>query len=143
MNYEEKAAWLRRYQAALRGERLLADEVERLRAEAARVSPLLTGMPGAGPDPDRLPRAVERILEAQRLLEAQVRRCMALRDEVERAVCAVQDERLREVLRRRYILGQTLEQAAGAMSYDYRWAKRLHRQAVEALCPQGELERAG
>ena len=64
MTYEEKARWLCRYQTALHSEQLLAEEVERLRAESERVTPLLTGMPGAGPDLDRLPRAVERILEA-------------------------------------------------------------------------------
>ena len=79
MTYEEKARWLGRYQTALHSEQLLAEEVERLRAESERVTPLLTGMPGAGPDLDRLPRAVERILEAQQRLEAQVRRCLVLR----------------------------------------------------------------
>lgn len=139
MTYEEKAAWLCRYQTALHSERLLAEEAERLRAEAERVTPLLTGMPGTGPDPDRLPRAVERILEVQQRLETQVWRCLVLRREVETAICAVQDERLREILRRRYILGQTLEKAAEAMMYDYRWTKRLHHRAVEQLAPPDPL----
>lgn len=108
-------------------------------AAACTGSLLLTGMPGAGPDLDRLPRAVERILEAQQRLEAQVRRCLVLRGEVETAICAVQDERLREILRRRYILGQTLEKAAEAMTYDYRWTKRLHHRAVEQLAPPSPL----
>ena len=55
---------------------------------------------------------------------------------METAICAVQDERLREILRRRYILGQTLEKAAEAMTRDYRWTKRLHHRAVEQLAPE-------
>ena len=36
MTYDEKVRWLRRYQDSLRREKELAEEVERLRSEAAR-----------------------------------------------------------------------------------------------------------
>lgn len=46
MIYTDKVAWLRRYQESLRREKELAEEVERLQSEAARITPLLSGMPG-------------------------------------------------------------------------------------------------
>lgn len=38
MTYDEKLAFLRRYRDALRREKTIADEIEALRAEAARVT---------------------------------------------------------------------------------------------------------
>lgn len=58
MTYDEKIAFLRRYRDALRWEKTIADEIEALRTEAARVTQALTGMPGGG-DGQAIPRAEE------------------------------------------------------------------------------------
>ena len=71
MTYQEKIAWLGQYRAAVRREQMLEGELEMMRAAAERVTACLTGMPGAGPNPDRLPKAVERIEETQKKLEQQ------------------------------------------------------------------------
>ena len=70
MTYDEKIAFLRRYRDALRREKTIADEIEALRTEAARVTQALTGMPGGG-DGQAIPRAVERIMDAQQRLAAE------------------------------------------------------------------------
>ena len=72
MTNAEKKAWLWRYQDSLRQEKELAEEVEQLRARACRVSPAFTGMPGAQGDGQALPRAVEKILQAQLELQQQI-----------------------------------------------------------------------
>ena len=64
MTYPEKIAYLYRYRDALRREKTIADEIEALRAEAARVTQALTGMPGGG-DGQAIPRAVERIVAGE------------------------------------------------------------------------------
>lgn len=133
MDYGEKVAWLRRYQDSLRRELVLVQEIERLRAEAERVTPALTGLPGSGPSADRLPRAVERIDEARQELAAQVERCQAARAEVAAAIGQTENPRAYEILRRRYLLGQRWEQIAADMRMDERWLRRLHRRAVERL----------
>ena len=46
MEYSEKIAWLRRYREAVQREETLAQEIEALRCQAARVTQALTGMPG-------------------------------------------------------------------------------------------------
>ena len=133
MEYEEKVAWLRRYQDSLRRERVLAQELVRLRTEAEHVTPLLTGMPGGGPNADKLPRAVERIEQARAELAAQVEQCQRIRTEVAGVIGQAEDIRGREILRRRYILGQRWEQIAAEEHFTTRRAKQIHRKAVCTL----------
>ena len=136
MEYDDKVSWLRRYLDAQRRERVLAEEVERLRAEAERVTPLLSGMPGGGPNTDKLPAAVGRIIDAQQELEAQINCCHAIRREVVAAINTVTDDRQHEVLHRRYILGQRWDQIAVEMHYCYKHVRRIHHRAIDVLkCP--------
>lgn len=133
MEYAEKVAWLRRYQDSLRRERVLAQEIERLRTEAEHITPLLTGMPGGGQSADKLPRAVERIDQARAELAAQVEQCQRIRAEVEGVIEQEENVRCREILRRRYILGQRWEQIAADMRVDERWMRRLHHRTVDRM----------
>lgn len=139
MTYTEKVAWLRRYQDSLRQEKERALEVERLRTEAERITPLLTGMPGGGAGTDRLPRAVEGIVQAQLELECQVNICRAVRAEVVETINQVQNEREHEILRRRYLLGQRWESIAVDMGIDYRWVWRLHKRTVNKLTIESDI----
>lgn len=139
MNYQEKVRWLRRYQDSLRREQELLEEIERLRTEATRVTQALSGMPGSG-DGQALPRAVERILQAQEQLQAQINTCQQVRREIAATVEQLPDLRERDILRRRYILGQRFEQIAVELRLEYRWTRRLHRRAIENLTLESPLE---
>lgn len=55
MTYEEKVAWLRRYQQSLRQEREFEQELLTLRSQACRVTPLLSSMPTGTPDGQGIP----------------------------------------------------------------------------------------
>lgn len=46
------------------------------------------------------------------------------------AIDAVADDRIQEILTRRYICDETFEAIADAMNYDLRWVYRLHRRGV-------------
>lgn len=133
MTYEEKVRWLKRYQDSLRIQRELELEVERLRSEATRITPLLSGMPGGQGDGQQLPRAVEAITEAQVELQEQVLCCEELRREVVEVIEMVPDARNREILRRRYVLGQRWEEIALQIKKDSRWIRRCHMNAVSTL----------
>lgn len=133
MTYQDKIAWLGQYRAAVRRERMLEGELEMLRSAAERVTACLTGMPGAGPDPDRLPKAVERIEETQKKLEQQIEDCVDRRFAVMQVVAAVQAPDVQEVLRRRYILGQSYGEIADAMGVVLRRVYQIHRAGVLAL----------
>ena len=133
MTYDEKVQWLRRYQDCLRRERELAEEVEQLHARACKVTPSLTGMPGGASDGQSLPRAVESIVQAQQELQAQINQCGYIRREVVAALEQVTNARDHEILRRRYILGQRFEKISVEMNLEYRWVRRIHKNAVQRL----------
>lgn len=133
MNYDEKIRWLRRYQDSLRREQELAEEVEQLRSRACKVTPSLSGMPGGTSDGQVLPRAVEQILEAQQELKAQIEQCNTIRREVVDAIEQITNPRDKEILRRRYLLGERWEYIAVSMHLEYRWITRRHRESIESL----------
>ncbi len=133
MTYEEKVRWLRRYQESLRREQELAEEVERLRSEATRITPLLSGMPGGSGDGQKVPRAVERIVQAQQELQEQIDHCADVRGEIAAVIARVTNHKDHEILRRRYILGQRWEYIAVQMEIELRWGYRRHRNAVGCM----------
>ena len=134
MEYSEKIAFLRRYREAVRQEDTLLQEIEALRCQAARVTQALTGMPGGG-DGQAIPRAVEQILEAQEKLQAQAARTAESRTQVAAAIDGVTDPLRRDILTRRYILGQRWERIAADQNFTLRRVLQLHRSAVEGLDP--------
>lgn len=133
MDYKEKVAFLRQYQGSLRREQLLLEELAELRSRAEGLSRVLNGMPGAPSDGSALPRAVENLLDAQTRLEEHIAACLVLRSQTILAISAVQDDSQREVLRRRYILGQSFEAIAEGMGIVPRRVYQLHRLAVNGL----------
>ena len=133
MTYNEKVQYLRRYQQSLRQERELEQELLTLRSQACRVTPALTGMPGAPGDGQSLLRAVESIVQAQQELKAQINVCGAIRREIVTVLEQVTNARDYEILRRRYLLGQRWEEIAVEMHYKYQHVCRCHRAAVTKL----------
>ena len=67
MEYSEKIACLRRYREAVQREETLAQEIEALRCQAARVTQAITGMPGGG-DGQAIPGAVVAAHDGSRVL---------------------------------------------------------------------------
>ena len=112
MDYKEKVEWLGRYQASVSCQHMLGR---------------------SGPNADRLPRAVERIEEAQKRLERQLESCMETRAEIMCGIMTVRDRPGQEVLRRRYVMGQNFSEIAEAMGVVQRRAYQLHRTAVEGM----------
>lgn len=132
MTYQEKLTFLRRYREAVQREETLAQEIEALRTQAARVTQALTGMPGGG-DGQAIPRAVEQIADAQQQLQEEAARAADVRASVCAAIGTVADPLRRDILTRRYILGQRWERIAADNHRDLRWMLRLHRRTVEDL----------
>ena len=141
MTYQEKIAWLSQYRAAVNRERMLECELETMRSAAERITACLGGTPGAGPDPDRLPKAVERIDETRKKLEREIEECVERRFEVMRVVAAVAAPEVQEVLRRRYILGQTYAEIADAVGVVLRRVYQIHRAGVLALDLESAVRR--
>lgn len=130
MTYVEKIAWLQRYQTSLKQEKELTEEVEQLRARACSCSLAFTGMPSTQGDGQALPRVVEKILQAQLELQQQIEKCTAVRNEIVIKIEQIHNPRDKEILRRKYILGQQFEKIAAALDLEYRWVRRLHHKVV-------------
>lgn len=133
MTYEEKVRWLRRYQDSLRREQELAEEVEQLRSRACKVTPALTGMPGGTSDGQTLPHAVEQILEVQQELQAQIEQCNSIRKDVIAAIDRTINLQDKEILRRRYVLGESLTKISNITHLEYRWVRKRHKNAVHNI----------
>ena len=133
MEYSEKVAWLRRYRESLRREQLLTEEIGQLEAQARRVTRAISGMPGGGGDGQAIPRAVEQLEEARQKLTAQLEQGQARRAEIEAAIQREAHPLRRDILTRRYILGQRWEKIAADHHLVLRQVFRLHHQAVDGL----------
>ena len=133
MDYNEKIAFLRRYRDAQRTMRCCMEELAQLRAEAASVSAALSGMPSGGGDGQAIPRAVERIADAESRLVSAYGAALAELNQVKNAIDSVHDPLRQDILTRRYILGQRWERIAADIDRDLRWVLRLHHRAVDEL----------
>ena len=133
MTYDEKLAFLRRYRDAQRTMRRLLEELQQLQAEATSVSQALSGMPSGGGDGQAIPRAVERIADAESRLVSAYGAALAELNRVKDAIDTVPDPLRRDILTRRYILGQRWERIAADIDRDLRWVLRLHHRAVDEL----------
>ena len=133
MTYDDKVQWLRRFYKSVRREEVLAAEVERLRSEAERMTPLLSSVPGGGGNgKDRLPKAVEQIVQAQQELVCQINCTHAIRRQILDAIAALPAAQ-HDVLRRKYILCQGTREIAAYMHYSEGRIYQLHRDAVNQL----------
>lgn len=133
MEYDEKIAWLRRYRESLRREQLLEEEIEQLNTEARRVTRAIGGMPGGAGDGQAIPRAVEKLEETRQKLDAEIAAGQAVREQIAAAIAQVAHPLRRDILTRRYILGQRWEKISADHRRDLRWIFRVHRTAVEQL----------
>ena len=133
MTYDEKIAFLRRYRDAQRTMRRLLEELQQLQADATSVSQALSGMPSGGGDGQAIPRAVERIADAESRLVSAYGAALAELNWVKDAIDTVPDPLRRDILTRRYILCQRWERIAADIDRDLRWVLRLHRRAVDEL----------
>ena len=84
-------------------------------ARRARVSPVLDGMPRPSGHSDRVPPSAERLAEAEHAHNIALAEMRQARGEVQQAVGSVRDRTGREVLYRRYLLGQPLLQVSQEM----------------------------
>ena len=126
---EKKKEYLRSYQKAVKREREILDEIQRLRADKMFPSVVNDGMPKGSRQSDLsdyvaiLDEQIE-LLKAERLEKA--RRYTG----IEKRINQMEDENEQRVLRLRYIRGLTFEQIAVDMGYTYRHTTRLHGNAL-------------
>ncbi|MGN0983332.1 MAG: DUF1492 domain-containing protein [Gemmiger sp.] len=133
MDYKDKIAWLRRYQDSLRQEKRLRNAIRRERARLESTNAALNGMPHSGRDADKIGRGVSLLLDYQQELAAQLVESKQLRREIEAAIDQLANTTQRDALRGRYVDGLEWWRVANQMYISERWAKSLHKAAIENL----------
>lgn len=116
---EEKKEYLKSYRRAVKREKDILDEIQRLRADKMFPSVANDGMPKGSNQSDLsdyiaiLDEQIE-LLKAERLEKA---RCY---QKIERQIKQMENEDEQEVLRLRYITGLKWEEVAARMSYSWK-----------------------
>lgn len=130
---EAKKQYLLRYRQAEREVRLLMEEKERLLALATRITPSYSGEAHGSGSGSRVESAAEKIVQCEEGINRAIDEAVDLRAEIKSAINALPDTRLRELLVRRYLLGQKWEQVAWEMDLEFRQTFHLHNRALTQL----------
>ena len=121
--------------------------IDRIAAERAELEDVLykctsrsDGMPKSGGG-DRMGSLVARVADLQDDLAAELDRYLRVRDMITAKIGCLKDERYRDVLVYRYIVGLDWESVAKAMHYDKRHVYKIHGwalQAYEKVCEKDD-----
>lgn len=130
--FEVKRAFLFSYLNERKEETRLLDELEQMRTRLMKTSPDLSGMPRSGQERD-LADGIQRIIDAEDRLDAQLLHSMEAREEVYKAILTVPDARQRLVLSWRFLNGKKLEDLPDVVHYSIQHVKRLYRDGVNAV----------
>lgn len=92
--------------------KLLQERIEELETEAARVTPILTGLPGKGSGGDRIGAVVEQLVEEKEKLEAALQQRQEERRKAMRFINSIADSQLRTVFILRFVAGKSWNEVA-------------------------------
>jgi len=126
----EKKAILLEYRAIERRINRLIDEKAAWNTKATATTSSFSDMPRSGGGSDKIQTTVEKIIEIEEKLDHEIDALADLRNRIEAAVERLEDGRLRDVMRYRYIDGMKWEQIAVEMHYSYMQVCRFHGRAL-------------
>lgn len=131
-DFEMKKAWLRRYQESQREEKFLMEEIHQLQRKK---EDLVSEMHARGCESyqGELANANRRIEKSIYSLQNQIEHSQNIREEVLQLIESIDSPVCKELLRRRYILGQTWEEIADHMNMNIRWLTRLHSRCIQQM----------
>lgn len=92
--------------------KLLQERIEELETEAARVTPILTGLPGKGSGGDRIGAVVEQLVEEKEKLEAALQQRQEERRKAMRFINSIADSQLRTIFVLRFVAGKSWNEVA-------------------------------
>lgn len=92
--------------------KLLQERIEELETEAARVTPILTGLPGKGSGGDRIGAVVEQLIEEKEKLEAALQNRQEERRKAMRFINSIADSQLRTIFILRFVAGKSWNEVA-------------------------------
>jgi len=127
---EEKKEYLKSYRRAVKREKDILNEIQRLRADKMFPSVVNDGMP-KGSNQSDLSDYIAILDEQIELLKEERLEKVRCYQKIEKQIRQMENEDEQEVLRLRYITGLKWEEVAARMSYSW---KHIHRIHSSALC---------
>lgn len=129
----EKQRNLNRYRdISLEIERMI-EERAREYSKACKITPVYTDMPKQTSGDNKLQTAIEKLLEEDQRLAEKITEYLTTKKEIEAEIETVSEDRLKVILKYRYIDNMTMEQIADEMGYSYRNICYLHKKALQLL----------
>lgn len=127
---EEKKRYLNGYRYCKRREMQLAQQINELRMQKMFPSVNNDGMPQGSSHSD-LSGYVARLDDLISQLEHEREMAVKQYKEIHDQIHTMQDGAEKEVLERRYLMGETWEQIAVMMNYNYRSVLKIHGRALK------------
>ena len=129
---------LRSYQTQLHEARLVSEQLRELEAVITRITPYLgQGVQVVrGPNLHKLEQSVERLEALRGELAQKLDAAAKAQARVVVAIELLEDERTRQMMRARYLLGKTWPDISRMLDTDERWLRRQHERALKCLSLQ-------
>ena len=127
MTSQEKKAELLKYRESE------MEEITRWYSRSEKMTTMVKLVPGGSSGGRSIETAVEAIDDLAGQLGAQRAKLVSMRKAIGAAIEDVDDEKLRKVLRLKYIEGMTWERVAESMGVSRQWVTALHGRALEKL----------
>ena len=141
MTREEKIEFLSRYKEIDYEINRLCEELSVWRARVTKITPTYSSQPKGGQQEDQLQSAIEKIIELEQEIDAEVDMLYKEKREIQRAILTVKDKTLRKLLLLKYICKEkcSWDKIAIELGYTYRHVTRMHGMALDKLhidsCP--------
>ncbi|WP_373209289.1 hypothetical protein [Allofournierella massiliensis] len=140
----ETMEFLRSYQIQLHEARLVSEQLRELEEVITRVTPYLgQGVQVvSGPNLHKLEQSVEQLETLRGRLAEKLQAANAAQAQVMVAIELLEDEKLRQLMRARYLLNKTWPDISRMLDMDERWLRRQHEQALKCISLQNTASAA-
>lgn len=110
------------------------EECDMLYARITKITPTLQFAPGSGSgNKDSLGDGIAKLQDLRDEINAEIDKCVDLEKEINSVIVSVENDKYRQVLRKRYVLFKTWEQIACDMNMSYRNVCYIHGEALQAV----------
>ena len=140
----ETMEFLRSYQIQLHEARLVSEQLRELEEVITRVPPYRgQGVQVvSGPNLHTLEQSVEQLETLRGRLAEKLQAANAAQAQVLVAIELLEDEKLRQLMRARYLLNKSWPDISRMLDMDERWLRRQHEQALKCISLQNTASAA-
>lgn len=111
----------------------IEDQIQAIRDTLERVSPILSDMPSAHGNNDKMIDGIAKMLDLKDKLNQKIDEVCGEKKEVIDIIYSISDGNYRKLLFERYINYKTFERIADEMNYSYPHICRLHGHALQQI----------